>query len=100
MRLSQGNDASGWPTAYAKKAIAASSIPAAMIHDLFFVIKNAPVLRGISCSGLSGILPQVGFHALHDHIQRHKIFAALGHDDVREALAGFDKLLMHGLYGG
>lgn len=39
------------------------------------------------------------FHPLDDHIQCNQIFAALGHDDVRTALARLHKLLVHRLDG-
>ena len=36
--------------------------------------------------------------ALEDHLERHEIMPALGHDDVGVALAGLHKLLVHRLY--
>ena len=39
-------------------------------------------------------------YPLDQHIQRGFIFAALGNDQVCLALAGFHKLLVHGLYSG
>jgi len=48
---------------------------------------------------MSALRDVVG-NALHDHVQRHQIVAALQHDDVRELAGGLHELLVHGLHRG
>lgn len=46
------------------------------------------------------VLPDMMFYTPDNHVQRHQVFAAFGHDDVCIALRRLYKLLVHGLYRG